>query len=145
MIGISGKSTATSSSSMGCAYLSRTPPPPTSSRAYARRSRRGFLDPGLQAASGWHLGQVVAHRHLLGQVLFRDAFLDLQAPFLHPADVGVDDAAMVFPSDQLVALRVTDGVLHLLALERLDHSGSVLAGLVAGSLDRLLEREHVFP
>src|SRR2546425_595605 len=28
MIGISGKSTATSSSSMGCEYLSRTPPPP---------------------------------------------------------------------------------------------------------------------
>src|SRR5581483_9387271 len=84
-------------------------------------------------------------RHVLGELIFRNALLHLVFPALNSADVAVDDAAMIFLADEFVALRVADGVLHLHAFKRLDDALDVLACLVARSLDRLLNCEDVFP
>src|SRR5262249_16243384 len=92
-----------------------------------------------------HLGQVVPDRHVLGELLLRDAPLHRQLAVLHATDVAVDDADMVLPSDELVALRMGERVLHLHAFQRLDHALDILARLVAGGLDRLLDGKDVLP
>src|SRR4051812_45993723 len=83
--------------------------------------------------------------HVLGELLLGDAALDLELAVLDPADVAVDDADVILLADQLVALRMGERVLHLHALERLDGALDVLAGLVAGGLDRLLDGKNVLP
>ena len=50
----------------------------------------------------------MAKRHVLGDLLLRDAPLHLEAPVLHAADVAVDDAGVVLLADVLVALRVAE-------------------------------------
>src|SRR5262249_47773439 len=84
-------------------------------------------------------------RHVGGELLLRDALLDLELPILNPADVAVDDAGVILLADELVALGMAERVLHLHAFERVDRAFDVLAGLVAGSFDRLLDREEVLP
>src|SRR6185437_8719020 len=61
------------------------------------------------------------------------------------ADIAVNNSDMVLLADDLVALRMRQGILHLHPFQCLDHPLDVLAGLVAGCLDRLFEREDVFP
>src|SRR5215471_847612 len=84
-------------------------------------------------------------RHVGGEFLLRDALLDLELPVPDAADVAVDDAGVVFLADQLVALGMAERVLHLHAFERMDRAFDVLAGLVAGGFDRLLDREDILP
>src|SRR5262249_22367104 len=99
----------------------------------------------MSGLSDGHLGQVVPDRHVLGEFLLRNAPLDRQLAVLHATDVAVDDADMVLPADELVALRMGERVLHLHAFQRLDHALDILARLVAGGLDRLLDGKDVLP
>src|SRR4051794_35811584 len=88
--------------------------------------------PGPHAPrSDRHRRKIVPQRHVLREIFLRDPPLDVELPVLHAADVAVDDAAMVFLADDLVALRMRKRVLHLHALERLQHALDVIALLVA--------------
>src|SRR5205814_9927105 len=102
---------------------------------------------GLTLLSRSHrrLGQVVAKRHVLGEFLLRDPLLDLKLSVLHAADIAVDNAHMVLLADDLVALRMRQRIRHLHPFQCLDNPLDFLAGLVAGRLDRLLQREDIFP
>src|ERR1700758_2140365 len=84
-------------------------------------------------------------RHVLGEFLLRDPLLDLKLSVFHTADVAVDDADMVFLANDLFALRMGERILHLHPFPRLDSALDVLARLIAGSLNRLFERENIFP
>src|SRR5260221_7272926 len=89
------------------------------------------------AASRWHGREIEPSRHVLDQFFLWDLLLHLKASVLHATDVAVDDTGVVFLADYLVALRMTDRVFHLHAFQRLDHAFDILAGLIAGHLDRL--------
>src|SRR5439155_14970710 len=85
-------------------------------------------------SSGRHGREIEPSRHVLDQFFLGNLLLHLKASVLYATDVAVDDTGVVFLADQLVALRMTDRVLHLHAFQRLDHAFDVLAGLVAGHL-----------
>src|SRR6185437_13891050 len=109
---------------------------------------------GMVAAMPWHrrhgslhrhLRQVVPQWHVLEKLLLWNSLLYFELSVLHAADVAVDDADVVFLADDLAALRMRERILHLHALKRLDHAFDVLAPLVAGRLDRLLDCKQVLP
>jgi hypothetical protein len=85
----------------------------------------------------------VPQGHVGGEFLLGDALLDLELPVLDPADVAIDDAAVVLLADELVALGVAERIFHVQALERSDRALDVLAGLVARGLGRLLDGEDI--
>jgi hypothetical protein len=63
---------------------------------------------GAAAVSHGHRREIVAQRHVLRDVLLRDAPLDLVFSLLYPADIAIDNAGMVLLADELVALRMLE-------------------------------------
>src|SRR3974390_3469693 len=87
-----------------------------------------------------HSREVMPERHVLGEFLLWNSLFDLQLSIFDPADVAIDDSDMVLFADYLVALRMRERIRHLHPFEHPDDALDVLARLVAGLLDRLLER-----
>src|SRR5882724_12732955 len=107
--------------------------------------RQAWQPAMLSARSYRHLRQVMPKRHILGEFFLRNPLLDLELSIFHATDVAIDDSDMVLLADDLVALGMGQGIFHLHSFQCLDNPLDVLARLVAGRFDRLLEGEDVLP
>ena len=65
-----------------------------------------------------HLLQIMTHRQIFREFFLGNFLLDLVAARLDAADVAIDDAAVIFLAQQLVALRMAERVLQLEELNR---------------------------
>src|SRR6516165_12050647 len=102
-----------------------------------KRRRKAALIACAASPSNRHFREVVAKRHVFGELLLRNSLLDLELSVFHAADIAIDDADVILLADDLVALRMGERIRHLDAFERPDDAFDVFARLVAGRLDGL--------